>query len=227
MSEPSKIRKAGRLGVQLSFIAGCTLLAWFSISAAIIAICATILVVLAGKLESIVELSFGPLRAKLERNLSKSEQLLDNLKRFAAIQGKAAIAANVYNGRFGSDDDRVLQSVRSVEQGLRELGFDENEIAGVRSDFVRLTIRDAAGSALGSPNIPSKETNDTIAEWKSLHHSSDPDPDVVEEFLCRHGQNEPERLRLIEDMRWMRDHKDVRDTEQYLRARKSIKWSGK
>ena len=222
------MKKILKIAGSTAFIVGIPALAWFSLAVSIMAVCAIVLVVLVGKLESLVEFSFGPLKAKIERNLSKSEQLLDDLKRFATIQAKAAINANVYNGRWGAEeDDRVFHSVRSVEQGLRGLGFDDAEIREARREFVRLTIFDAAHAVLGGSTIPKPLSGGDIEEWKNLRRELEVDVDAIEGFLRRFGQNDPAQNLLIEDMRWMTDHGDVKDVDQYLRAHRTIEWSAK
>ena len=72
--------KAGKICAQATFILAVVALSWFRLSASVMAICAVVLVVMAGKLESLVEFSFGPLKAKMERNLffSKHSSSSDN-----------------------------------------------------------------------------------------------------------------------------------------------------
>lgn len=65
-----------RLVLGLLFIAASTTLALFSVPAAVVAICSVILVVLHPRLASVIEFSFGPLKATLERNISQSEHLI-------------------------------------------------------------------------------------------------------------------------------------------------------
>lgn len=62
--------------LKVGFVAAVTALAFFSIPVAVVALVATILVALNEKASGIVELSFGPLKTKLERDLSEAEKLL-------------------------------------------------------------------------------------------------------------------------------------------------------
>jgi hypothetical protein len=212
--------------LRLAFIVAVTTLAWFNLAASIMAVCAVVLVALVGKLESLVEFSFGPLKAKIERNLSESEKLLQQLKSFAAIQARAANDASVNTGRFSSGSDWIYQSIKRVETGLRELNVSEEEIVSARSDFVRLTIGDAGRAATGGGYVPLKLGQAAVDDWHALHREERGNPDAVEGFLVKWNALTPERIERIRDMRWMIEHKDVRDSEQYMRAHTEVLWEG-
>ena len=209
--------------LKVLFVLAVTALAWFNLSASVMAVCAVVLVVLGGKLESLVEFSFGPLKAKIERNLSESERLLENLKNLAVIQARAANSASVWTGRFASGDDWIFQSVKRVENGLRQIGVSEDQIIDARSDFVRLTIGDAALAATGGNYVPGLGPEIEVA-WRKVREVPRDDPDAIEEFLRSIDRLEPDRLQQLDDMRWMIENRDVRDVDQYMRAHKPVPW---
>lgn len=217
-------RNWGRLLLQSCFVVGVTALAWFHLAASVMAVCAVVLVALAGKFESLVEVSFGPLKAKLERNISESEHLLQNLKALAVVQARATNAASVNTGRWASADDWIYQSVMRVENGLRELGISDNEIADAKSDFVELTIRDAASAALGGAYVPSRLGQEAIKEWHQVKRDFRSNPDEIETYLTKWGELTPDRKIRIDDMRWMITHRSVQDSAQYMRAHSPVKW---
>ena len=208
---------------QFLFVSIVTILAWFNVASSIMFVCAVILIALAGKLESLVEFSFGPLKAKIERNLTQSEELLEKLKAFSAIQARAAIAASVNTGRFASSDDWIFQSVKRVEEGLRSLGIGDSEISEARSEFVSLTIKDTGSAAIGHGHLPMQLPEEARSEWRLVSRS---DPDMIESYLQKWEQLTPERALRIADMRWMIENNDVQDSEQYMRAHTPVKWPG-
>ncbi len=213
--------------IKILFVAGVTLLAWFNVSAAILAVCATLIVALHDKFESLIELSFGPLRAKLERNLSASEKLVEKLRTYAAVQAKAAIAASVHTGRFSSGTDWIFVNAKRVEGGLKELGLSAVEIEDARKELVELTIRDLGSVAIGHGHLPMHLEEQARTEWMELHRSPAlSDPEAVSSYLAKWGELSPERARILDDMRWIRENRDIRDSEQYLRAHHPIKWPG-
>jgi len=220
-----KMKKVGLWIFRLIFIGTVTGLAWFHLAASIMFVCAVVLIAIGGKLESLVEFSFGPLRAKIERNLSQSEELLAGLKNLAAVQARSLNAASVHTGRFASQNDWIFQSVKRNEVALKAIGLGEDELREARSDFVRLTIRDAGLAAIGGGYVPRKLGNEAVSEWQSLSRDGVADPDQVEAYLRRWNSLTPERQAKIDDMRWMIEHQDVRDAEQYMRAHTEAKWN--
>ncbi|WP_432201194.1 hypothetical protein ACRAQ7_02955 [Erythrobacter sp. W53] len=217
-----KIAKAaGVLLLKVGFVIAVTALAWFHLAASIMFVCAIVLLAVAGRLESLVEFSFGPLRAKIEKNLSASEELLENLKNFAVVQARAANAASVHTGRFATNDDWIFRSMKRLETSLVEIGVEAPELREARSDFVRLTIRDAGGSALGGGRIPTVLGEGAVSEWRQVDRGN---PDEVESFLIKWDVMNDEREDRISDMRWMIENEDVRDSEQYVRAHTDVEW---
>src|SRR3546814_12663545 len=93
--------------LSIAFVIAVTALAWFHLPVAVIAMCASILAALYGKASTLVEVSFGPLQAKLERDVSEAEKLVAKLRELAALQAKAAIGAAVRTGRWRSKERRV------------------------------------------------------------------------------------------------------------------------
>lgn len=218
-----------RLGSWLAkagFVVGVTVLSWFSVPAATVAICAIILVALHAKAGTLIELSFGPLRAKLERELSEAEKLVNKLRSFAALQAKTVIAASSRTGRWPDEtDDWQFANLRAVEAALRDMGASEDELREARSDLVRLTILDLGNAALGNSRVPMKLGNEAVEEWQAIkregRHAS---PDVIEAYLTKWNALTVDRQGRIEDMRWIIEHGDIRDREQYLRAHTEIVW---
>ena len=220
------MKQIGVFFVQLGFVIAVTALAWFNVAAAVIAMCAVILVVIAGRLGSLVEFSFGPLKAKVERNLSESEQLIEDLKALSVVQARAVNAASVSTGRFASGDDWVFQSVKRIEKSLRAIGVSEDDLLDARQDFVKLTIGDAASAALGGPRVPLHLAPEAVAEWHDRDSTNREDPDSIETYLKKWSELNEERKLRIADMRWMIEHGDVRDRDQYMRAHTEVPWPG-
>jgi hypothetical protein len=210
------------------FVIAVTSLAWFNVAAAIVAICAVLLTVLHGKASSIIELSFGPLKAKIERELSDAEKLVGQLKRVAAIQARQAIAASARTGRFASEDDWIFVATKRTEAALRELGVSEEELQEARSDLVQLTLYDLGSSATGGAYIPSALGSDAVREWREAKRvKAFSDPNAVEAWLSKWGVLNPARQERIADMRWILEHHDIRDADQYMRAHRPVEWGDK
>lgn len=202
------------------FVASVTTLSWFNLAAAIVAICAVILVALQSKAGSLIEFSFGPLRAKLERELSEAEKLVEKLRAFAAIQAKMVITASSRTGRWADQtDDWQFMNMKRLDAALRDMGVSEAELQDARSELVKMTILDLGNSALGLSKVPTKLGPQAVAEWQAIKrsqlHSS---PDEVEAYLRKWDSLSPERQLRIDDMRWIIENRDIRDREQFMRA---------
>lgn len=210
---------------KIGFVVAATTLAWFNIPAAVVAIAASILVALHGKAGALIEISFGPLKAKLEREVTEAERLVSQLREFAALQAKAVIAAGVRAGRFASESDWLYHHVKDMESALRSMGVSEEALKGARKEFVTYTINDAGHMALGHGHIPSKDGKFLDTEWReAMGQFPDRNPDKVEAFLTAHGFMNEARAERLADMRWMAQNGDVRDADQYLRSQQPVPW---
>ena len=213
--------KAGKICAQATFILAVVALSWFRLSASVMAICAVVLVVMAGKLESLVEFSFGPLKAKMERNLSESEKLLNGLKSVALAQSKALVSACAHTGKFATNDAWIFEASKDIEVGLRSIGATEQELLVARLGLVTITLRDLGAAATNGSTLPSQLGDDAVLEWKEFRSTGQlSDPDFVEGWLKKHCAFGLDQQVIIEAMRWIRDNNDIRDAEQFMLAKK-------
>jgi hypothetical protein len=206
------------------FILTATLLSWFNPASAIILICACLLVALFPKFESIVELSFGPLKAKLERTVSESEKLLSGLRSLALAQSKALVSASAHTGRFATKDSWIFHASKDIEAGLRAIGMTEDELRIARSDLVRLAIRDIGAAATNGSYVPTELGDSAVTEWQAFRkNESLSDPDFLQAWLERHEVYGEDQKKLIEAMRWIIEHQDLKDEEQFLLPKSEYK----
>ncbi|HEX2811327.1 MAG TPA: hypothetical protein VHO04_01495 [Sphingopyxis sp.] len=202
---------------KIAFVLAVTSLAWFSIAVAIIAICATVLVAIHDKASSLIEISFGPLRAKLERTVSESEKLISGLRNLAVAQSKAIVSASAHTGRFGTADDWIFSASKDIEAGLRAIGATDDEIMEARSDLVRLTLRDLGAAATNGSTLPTQLGQEATSEWQDFRRTEKlSDPDFIEAWLIKHIAFGADQQKIVEAMRWIRDARDIRDADQYL-----------
>lgn len=211
--------------LKVGFVLAVTGLAWFNVTAAIIAICATVLTALQGKAGEVIEFSFGPLRAKLKQEISEAERLIEHLRAASISQAKAIVASGLRTGRFSEQTDWQYQSLRAIESNLRQMGIGDDELRDLRKEFVAYTIADAGGMVMGQGHIPSKNGQFLEAEWReALGKYPDRDPTKIETFLNKHDLMNAERKQRLDDMRWMAQHGDVQDAAMYLRSQIAVPW---
>lgn len=218
-----KFKIALKLLAQSAFVIAVTVLAWFNLAASIMAVCAVVLVALAGKIGSLVEFSFGPLKAKLEKTLTESEILLQSLREFSLIQASEAVAARAQMNRWAAEDDSDYQSVVRVIEGLSRAGFSDTDLERVKWPFVEMTIKDAGLAAIGLGTVPGHLGQDATLEWQEVAKNRH-DPDRIEAYLRKWNSLSPDRIARIEDMRWMIEHRDIRDSNMYIRTKIGVGW---
>lgn len=226
VAESAQRRSGLKWTARVAFVFAITALSWFSLPTAVIAISATILVALQARASTLIEVSFGPLRAKLEREVTEAEKLVEKLREFAGLQAKAVISASTRVGRWGGAGEWAYDSVREMEQALRELGVSEDSLREARRDFVKFVVSDAGFSALGTNEMPRGLAPEGQTEWRAIRDKGlEKSPDEIEAFLRKWRALTPERERLIDDMRWMLEHHDIRDRDQFIRAQTPVEWT--
>lgn len=214
-----------KMFLKILFVAAVTVLAWFSWPTALVAISATLLAALYDKASALIEISFGPLTAKLEREVSAAERLVDQLRDFAAIQAKSVIAAGIRTGRWAGSDGWIYSHFRNLERSLREMGVSEESIGEARSELVKYAVWDAALCALGGSQVAKKDGRLLDKEWHAAVGTfPDADPDRIEAFLIKHDLMNEERQARVDDMRWMTEHNDIRDEDQFMRTQQPVEW---
>jgi hypothetical protein len=209
--------------LQLLFVVTVTALAWFNVAAAVIAICAIVLVAMGGRLESLVEFSFGPLKAKLEKNLTESEILIQKLREFSIIQAAEAVATRAHMNRWASEGDTDLRSITRIVDGLRATGCSDSDLQQVKWPFVEMTIKDVGMAAIGLGRIPVHLGTEATNEWQEVARERG-NPDRIEGYLRKWDVLTPERFQRITDMRWMIENRDILDTDMYLRSKVAVEW---
>lgn len=211
--------------VRLAFIFIVTALAWYSASLSIAFVAACILVAIQSKAGALIEISFGPLKAKLERDVSEAEKLVNSLKKLSLVQAKVALTATIRNGRFASHDDWDFRVLREVETSLRETGATDDDLKAAREEFLKFLVIDLVNCATGGSYIPSAHGPEVVAEYQA-HNKTGAfrDPEFLAEWLEYRGLLTAERQMIIDDVRWILNHRDVRDREQYMRSKVPIAW---
>jgi hypothetical protein len=215
------------LGILLKiiFVAAVTALAWFSVPVALVALSAVVLAAIYDKASSLIEISFGPLKAKLERDVTDAEKLLLSLRKLAQVQAKFAISTSARTGRWASEDGWNYDTVRSLEQALRDTGATDAELTDARTDFIHFTLRDYAYCILGGSYVPMHRGQEAVAEYHRHQKSgSFLDPEFLEQWLTKWSELTAERKVLLDDMRWLKSNGDVKDREQFMRSQQPIKW---
>ena len=210
--------EASRLILKIAFVGGVTALAVFSPPAALLAIAAAVLAALHGKADSIVELTLAPLRARLDRAVTESEQLVARLRAMVIVHARIGFISASGAGKGPNSDGWQFDLMRELETSLRNLDIPEADIASARADVVKIALVDLEHAAAGGNHVPLDLPKDAQWVWASARHDGRfQDPDLLEQWLTQWGMLTDDRRKLIEDMRWIKTHGDFRDRDQFLR----------
>lgn len=174
-----------RFLLSLLFVGAATGLALISVPAATVGVCAVILAVLYPKLESVIEFSFGPLKAKLERSISESEQLLQDVRSLAVTTARVAASTAARSGRKSPPTDWAFRATKELEGHLLKLGASDHDLFACRQDIVRFGIRDLGVHATW---VSTYTTNTVFHAEREMMISEGEvaDPGAVESFLRRY-----------------------------------------
>lgn len=219
MEQLKSISRNAWLG--LGFVAVAVLLAFFSVAAATVFVCATILVVIYPRIDTVIEFSFGPLTAKLERTITKSELILDSLQKLSVVQAKLGLNSAIRVGRLHHGAEWIFPLMKGIDALLSEIGVDTTIRSEVRKDIVDYTIHDLALAALGGNSWSHRGVHpDAIKEWSALRAKPGfLTAEDVDAFLTKWNLMTPERQIMIDDMRAIRESGDIRDVATLERLR--------
>lgn len=168
-------------------------------------ICGVILMV-ASRFSDIIELSIGPLKTKLVRQVEEAEQALEAVRALAAKTAETALSLVKMSGRFdgftAQQEDEIFNSFRSL---MDELGIEE-AIRDEAEAFWHCTVEfDYGHFALGGNTIPEGASPEVSAEWSGLRGggiTQRPEPTVIEEFLRRTGYMNETSQEFLEDLKF-------------------------
>lgn len=209
--------------LSIGFVVAAVALAFFSVAAATSFVCATILVVLYPRIETVIEFSFGPLKARLERNLSASEVLLDQLRELSVIQARLGMSTAARSGRFHDPDDWIFQRMKELDAHLGKMGVVPEVRKEIRGDSITSILYDFRNTILGGNFWQFTELGlEAQKEWRELRSSPIIDVAAIERWLVRWEIMTEDRRVRLEDMKWIIEHHDIRDRDQFLRSQHDV-----
>ena len=213
-----KARQWATLIVGLLFVGIASSLAAFGdVSAAVVFMCAGILAALYPRMGALVEISLGPLTAKLERNVQESERLLGQLRSTAIRQARFSLETAVRTRGSPSRDDFLYNALKETERSLRALPAEKGEIEEATEPAISAILADFAGSITGGDaryvEVPGEARRAREEIWRNRKAGGD--PDAIESWVKRWLHFSPKHHQSLEEMRWIRDNRTVRDVEQF------------
>lgn len=184
MFVPTGLAIAGQPIAVTTFVAACLVLGFLLI-----------------RFDAIEEITFGPLKAKLQRRIDEAEALLVKIRESAVLAAEANISSLVRMGRWSGYDVMAVDAIRQkFVDLLGELGVDARKIHEVQNDWLRYNKFDYVMMITGGSTTPRNATPTEAEDWKRLRDIDNlPTPDALRRYLVGHGALTPSLDDLLND----------------------------
>lgn len=173
-----------------------------------------LIVLLATRFDAIEELSFGPLRARLSREVEEATETLKRVRELAHLTAASTLSLVKMSGRMGGYTDAEEDEIkRSMIALLKQLNLTDAEVEEALSRWHQVVEYDYVHFLLGGNIVPDGFTDQERREWSQLRDGgiqNNPSPDVVEDYLARTSTLDEERKGLVEDYRHYVTHREHR-----------------
>jgi hypothetical protein len=135
-------------------------------AAAVFAFLGAVLLLVLPKIDTVVEIAFGPLRAKLERKVEETEATLRELRSLALVLADPVMSSAVRLGRWNTALSREerLRLYERTKAALRRLRASDLEIADASREHHRFVLFDLSQ--------PIASAIDAVLEKKSKERSA-------------------------------------------------------
>jgi hypothetical protein len=111
----------------------------------------------------------------------------------------------------------LFRALKDIESGLNAIGASNEELIEMRSSLIHLTLRDLGATATNGSALPTQLGEDAVREWQEFRRTNRlSDPDFVEQWLIKHESFGSVQREIVDAMRWISQHKDIRDESQYM-----------
>lgn len=174
------------------------------------------LLLMAAHIEHLAEFgaSGGKLYAKTREVVRRAEIAITDLQLLAQHVATLSLSLIKRQGRLGGYSDPEEAQMREAITGLLvKLGLSQDQIKETLHHWHEIEEFDYVAGILGNYRVPSPHSPALEAEWKKLRGDSfgaSPAPDVVRDFLRKHGYLTPEREELIKDYEYFLIHRKHR-----------------
>lgn len=210
---------AAAIGPVLLILLGKSEAGWMTLISAII-------VMLGTRFDAIEEISLGPLRAKLRKQVEEAEQVITAIRALATQVASTTLSLVKRSGRLGGYDDEEEEAIRiEVHDLLKQLGVGESEVNDTLNEWHRFTELDYSLFTLGGTQVPKDLPQEHQPRWKELRSGGVkkiPLPEELKEFFEQAGMLTSEREELIKDYEFYLKNRKHRRPDHWGKRRE---WS--
>lgn len=195
----------------------------------VVAICGAFVTVLT-RLDDLVEISMGPVRAKMRETIREANATIEQLRTVAATTAQVALT-DLMAGNFmgGTSLEKRLELHDRIIETLRNVGVPEAQIRAAESDWRKgigviyhRIVRHYLEGRTERNHINLRSPPELLAASKEFHDLLDfktwsaPDPGKMESFITEKGFMNEAAREWIADYRHFLDSGEIRRREVFV-----------
>ena len=184
---------------------------------------AGLVLIIASRIEDIVEIGFGTFKARLERRVADVEDAMNAVRELARSNARMTLDLVQFSGRFDGfpeeDKERVLENTRSL---LIELGVEQQEIDATEVGWHAAVEFDYAIWATGNSRVPKDLDSNHVSDWNALREGGivgRRTPQDIRAFFQRLEILTPERENILKDYEFYIENRHHRRPEAWRNRR--------
>lgn len=190
-------------------------------------------VIFISKIESIQELSLGPLRARMKEQIREADATIKQLREISAVSSEATLT-NLMAGNFwgGMPFAKRLELHDKIVDSLKQIGASDAQIKRAESDWkkgVSIIYHNKIQEVVEQRKKPSqinsdapeeaKKAGNEIKELLDFNNWAAPTPQQIKSTLRKYNINSPEAEAWIEDYEYFLKTGEIRNKEQFIKLR--------
>lgn len=205
------------LGIVVVFVAPVGLILYGKSEAGWVSLVCGVILLVASRFADIEELSIGPLKTKLVRQIQEAEQALEAVRALTAKTAETSLSLVKMSGRLGGfSDEQEEEILSSFRQLMNELGVDDATKDRAEAFWHQTVEYDYGHLALGGNQVPQDADPEESREWKLLRRGGfeeRPRPEAIEAFLNRTGYMNETSKEFLEDLNYYIENRQHRRPE--------------
>ena len=182
------------------------------------------------KLESVAELSLGPVKARMREQLKEANATIKQLRDIAVTAADGTLT-NLIAGAFmgGMSLEKRLEIHEKVIESLKEIGASDKQIDRAEIDWrkgISIIYHRAIRNAVESRSHPSKINTEATKEQKEagkelqdaleFEHWKTPTPEEIRNILRKHNVESSDAEKWISDYEHFLETNEIRNKDDFI-----------
>jgi len=183
------------------------------------------------KIESLAELSLGPVKAKMKETIREATASIENLQKVATVTSKATLTDLMAGGFMGGMRlEKRLELHDEVIESLKEIGASQEQLAEAESDWkkgIAIVYHRAIRKAVEERKHPNrvnpeaseaqKNAGKEIKDLLDFENWAVPSPHQIKVILKKYNIDSTQVNKWIEDYDHFLKTNDIRNREEFIK----------